>query len=326
MIQERIDWFFTPIGILNYTKNSEATQKAYSECLPLLSEYGTDLMQNEALYAVIKTIYGNENATLNQEQRKVLEDEIEGFELEGCGLPREKKERVKAINIRLSDLENQFSQNLLDATNAYELILKDPEDVKGMPASELAQAKEEQDGETLWRFTLQMPSYFAYMTYGPNRIHREAMYKAYSTRAPENGKLIEEILALRDEKAKLLGYEDYAAMSVKPKMAESPTQVEAFLEGLLDKALPQAQQDVRELKAFAAKEGFEGELASYDVGYYAKKLEEAAFDLDEEAYRPYFEKNSVVRGLFDFLGKLFCISFTPVKDVPVWDETVLVYT
>ncbi len=323
-IHEELNWIFKPLIHLNYVKNNPEIQKVFTEILPVITEYFTNLGQNEELYKSFKEIYEKEKGNLTAAQRKVLEDLILEFELSGVALPTDKKERLKTINIELSQLQNQFSQNVLDATNAYELIIEDFEDVKELPETDLNSAKIEKDGKIVYRFTLQLPSYIAYMTYGSNRKLREELYRAYSTRAPENEELLEKILKLRHEKATLLGFKNYAELSLKQKMAPSVEKVLQFLEDLAMKSKPQGEKEVQELKEFAKSLGFDEELQAYDVAYYSEKLKKSKFDFDEKAYKPYFEKNSVVEGLFNFIYKLFGVEFRKV-DVPVWDETVDVY-
>jgi len=318
-IFEKIEWFYTPLSILNSTKNEETIQKVYEEMLPLLSEFDSDVKQNPALFEAFKTIAANETA-LTDAQKKLLENEILDFELSGASLPAEKQARMKAIKSRLSQLSNTFSQNVLNATNAYELILESDNDIKEMPESDRKQAEKEIDGKTVYRFTLKGPSFSAFMTYCSNSRLREQMYKAYTTRAPENDAIMEEILALRDEKAKLLGFDNYAQLSLETKMARTPEEVDTFLMELATQSLPQAKRELEALKAFAKKEGCDN-LQSFDTGYYSKKLEKAQFDLDEELYRPYFEKHSVVNGLFDFLNNFFKISFERIEE-HAWDEKV----
>ena len=316
-IFEKIEWFFTPLSILNSTKNDETIQKVYEEMLPLLSEFDSDVKQDPKLFEAFRTIR-SEEPNLNHEQRMILDNEILDFELTGASLPEKEQARMKAIKSRLSQLSNTYSQNVLNATNAYELILEDDAALKEMPASDLEQAKTEKDGKTVYRFTLKGPSFVSFMTYCSDSALREQVYKAYSTRAPENDPIMEEILALRDEKAKMLGYENYAALSLETKMARSPREVDEFLS-----ELAQAQKELETLKAFAAKEGC-SELNSFDTGYYSKKLEKASFDLDEELYKPYFEQKSVVSGLFEFLERFFGIGFEPI-DEKAWDEKATAY-
>lgn len=321
-IFEKIEWFYTPLSILNATKNEEKIQEVYEAMLPLLSEFDSDVKQNPALFEAFKTIADAET-NLTDTQKKLLENEILDFELSGASLPAEKQARMKTIKSRLSQLSNTFSQNVLNATNAYELILESDRDIKEMPESDRKQAETELDGKTVYRFTLKGPSFSAFMTYCSNSELREQMYRAYTTRAPENDTIMEEILALRNEKAKLLGYDSYAQLSLETKMARSPEEVEGFLVELATQSIPQAEKELATLQAFAKKEGCT-DLRSFDTGYYSKKLEKATFDLDEEQYRPYFEKRSVVNGLFEFLNNFFKITFEKIEEA-AWDEKVDAY-
>ncbi len=313
-MEEELELFFTPLAHLNSVNNSEKTQEIYAAALPIITEYSTKLSQNEALYKAYKEIEQNEKEKLSQEQKRVLELNIRGFELSGAHLDPKTKERLAEINLRKSELSNNFTQNLLDATNAYEKIIEDDKDVAGIPESDLASACFEEDGKTKYRFTLQIPSYIAYMTYGPNRAIREEIYKAYVSRAPENEQIIDELLALRHEMSKLLGSENYAEYSLATKMAKKPADVLAFLEELLEKSLAQAKCDVESLKEYA---GFA--IEAWDTAYYSEKLKKERYDIDEEEYRPYFEQNSVAEGLFAFLSKTFDIEFKEVNE-KLWDE------
>ncbi|WP_200763719.1 M3 family metallopeptidase [Nitrosophilus alvini] len=323
LMHEELDFLFSPISHLNYVKNSETTEKIYEEILPVLTEYYAKLGQDERVYKAFKEIKEKE-PSLSEEQKKVLEDSIKDFELSGVGLEKSKQERIKEISITLSTLTNSFAQNLLKATDAYEMIVENEEDVKELPKSDIEAAKIQKEGKSVYRFTLKQPSYVAYMTYGSNRTLREKLYKAYVTRAPENDELITQILSLRDEKAKLLGFENYARLSLQRKMAKTPEEVISFLRELSKKSRPQAQKELEELKEFAKKEGFKEELQPFDIAYYSEKLKKHKFSLNDEDYMPYLEKKSVVEGLFEFLKKLFGLEFEKVK-VPVWDESVEVF-
>ncbi len=324
MLQEKLNWVYKPIAHLNYVKNSEETQKVYTELLPVITEYYTSLGQNKKLYETFKNIYESEKDVLTEAQRRVLELLILDFELSGVSLPENEKERIKEINLKLSDLQNQFAQNLLNATNDYELIIENFDDVKELPETDLKAAEFEKNGKKVYRFSLHAPSYLSYMTYGSNRNLREELYRAYVTRAPENEDLLEEILKLRDEEAKLLGFENYAELSLKKKMAPSPDKVLEFLYTLAEKTKPQGEKEFEELQNFANKIGFKGKLEAFDIPYYSEKLKVEKFHLNEEEYKPYFEKNFVVEGLFKFLNRLFKVEFEKVN-VPVWDKSVLVY-
>ncbi|MFY4759301.1 M3 family metallopeptidase [Aliarcobacter butzleri] len=322
-IGESINEFLTPIFHIDSVKNSEITTKVYEECLPIISKYETEISQNENIYLSLKDIQSNEKSILNDIQNKVLENEIRDFELSGCNLENNKKKRLEEINLKLSELSHKFSQNLLNATNAFEMIITDFEDVKEIPQSDLELAKFEEDGITKYKFTLQMPSYLAYITYGTNRERREEIYKAYCTKAPENGKIIEQILALKDEKVKILGFENYAQYSLATKMAKTEDDVISFLEELGNKAKKKAKEELEEIKEIALKDGIT-DFRSSDMAYYSEKLKKAQYDLDEEYYRPYFEQQSVLNGFFDFLHQMFNIKFTKTQ-TKAWDEKVKVY-
>ena len=322
-IGEKINEFITPIFHLDSVKNSKITSKVYEECLPLISKYESEISQNENIYTSFKNIQSNEKSTLNNIQYKVLENEIRDFELSGCQLENNKKQRLEEIDLALGELSHKFSQNILEATNSFSLIIENFEDVKEIPKSDLELAKFEEDGKTKYKFTLQMPSYIAYMTYGTSREKREELYKAYTTRAPQNGELIEKILALKDEKVKILGFKNYASYSLATKMANSEDDVINFLEELGNKAKEKAIKELEEIKQIAKEDGVDDFRAS-DISFYSEKLKKAQYDIDEEYYRPYFEQNSVLNGFFTALNELFDIEFKS-SNASSWDEKVKVY-
>jgi oligopeptidase A len=319
MLEEYLEQFFTPLSHLNSVSNSDETQKIYADSLPIITEYSTKLSQNLDIYNAYKEIQKNEADALNHEQNRVLELNILHFELSGAHLDAEEKERLQEINIKKSELSNNFSQNLLDATNAYEYITENKEDVEGLPKSDIETAKYEEDGVTKYKFTLQMPSYIAYMTYRKNAKIREEFYKAYVTRAPENEKIIDELLALKNEMSKILGFNNYAEYSLASKMAKDTQSVEEFLQTLVTKSKAQAQEELKEVQEMTPEP-----LQSFDSAYYSEILKKAKYDIDEELYRPYFEQTSVVKGMFEFLNKLFGISFKKV-DEKLWDEKATSY-
>ncbi|MCT7530979.1 M3 family metallopeptidase [Aliarcobacter cryaerophilus] len=322
-IGEKINEFITPIFHLDSVKNSKITSKVYEECLPLISKYESEISQNENIYISFKNIQSNEKSTLNNIQLKVLENEIRDFELSGCQLENNKKQRLEEIDLALGELSHKFSQNILEATNSFSLIIENFEDVKEIPKSDLELAKFEEDGKTKYKFTLQMPSYIAYMTYGTSREKREELYKAYTTRAPQNGEIIEKILALKDEKVKILGFKNYASYSLATKMANSEDDVINFLEELGNKAKEKAIKELEEIKQIAKEDGVDDFRAS-DISFYSEKLKKAQYDIDEEYYRPYFEQNSVLNGFFTALNELFDIEFKS-SNASSWDEKVKVY-
>ncbi len=318
-LDEELENFFTPLAHLNSVENSESTQKAYESSLPLLSKFSSQVAQNEALFKKIKKISSDE-----LEPKKVIEDNIKSFVLSGAELPLEQKKELEAINLKLSELGNNFSQNLLDATNAYELIIENESDVEGIPEGDLALAKTEIDGKIVYKFTLQIPSYLAYMTYGVNREYREELARAYSSRAPKNAEVIDELMELRQKKAKLLGFDSYAEYSLATKDAPSTDAVIEFLEKLADEALPQAKVELEELKTYAREVDNIFSLQSFDVAYYSEKLKKEKFDFDNSMTKPYFEKQRVLRGMLDVVSELFSVEFKEVE-VTVWNEKVKTY-
>ncbi|GBF37950.1 M3 family metallopeptidase [Leptospira johnsonii] len=317
---EELQEEFTVLSHLNSVKNSEETKEHYTEILPEITEFYTELGQNEELFKLYSQIYEKEKSSLDRPKNKVLEDAILQFKLGGVGLPEDKKNRLQEIQLRLSDLSNQFSQNLLDSTNSFEMKIESEEDVKEIPESDKALYRNE-DGT--YSFTLQFPSYNCYMTYGSNRSKREELYKAYVTRAPGNGKILEEILALRDESANLLGYKNYAEASLATKVADSPEQVLDFLQRIGKLARPIAEKEISELKKFASSIHIP-DFQAFDSAYVSEKLKKKNYDFDEEETRPYFEKSTVVKGTFSFLEKLLGLKFEKTN-APIWDPKTEVY-
>ena len=315
-LDEALGLFFTPLSHLNSVMNSDETQKVYESSLPLLSKFSSEMAQNIELFKKIEQIKAN-----TDEAKRVVTNDIRDFVLSGVNLPKDKKKRMEEISLKLSELSNNFSQNLLDATNAYELIIEDEKDVAGMPSSDIEAAKEELDGITIYKFTLQIPSYLAYMTYGPNREYRKELSKAYSTRAPQNAEVIDQILALKNEKAKLLGFDNYAHYALETRDASSEEDVIGFLNNLADAALPQAKNELSELKDFAQKTDGITDFSGYDVGYYSEKLKKEKFDFDDTMTKPYFAQEKVLNGLLEIVSELFNVTFKPV-DVPTWHECV----
>jgi len=322
-MSEKINNFITPITHIDSVCNSDITQKVYDECLPLISLYYSSLSQNENTYSAFKDIQYKYKSTLNIEQNKVVANEVRDFVLGGCGLNDKLKKELEEIDLELSKLGKSFTQNLLNATNEWEMICNE-EDVLGLPNDDKERAKFEQNGEVKYRFTLQMPSYIAYITYGKNRLKREEIYKGYSTRAPMNGILIEKILLLKDKKAKILGFENYCQYSLSTKMANNESEVIEFLENLALKTKNKAQEELDELKLFAKKLDKLENIESYDFAYYSQKLKEEKYSIDDEFYKPYFEKKSTLQGIFNFIYQLFQVEFRQIEEES-WDNKVLIY-
>jgi oligopeptidase A len=329
--------FWSPVSHLNSVKNSPELREAYESCLPLLSDFSTYVGQHEGLYqAYLKLSQSAEYATLTTAQQKVIQNALRDFKLSGIGLSDEKKQRYGEIQSRSSDLASSFSNNTLDATQAWFKHIEDESLLSGLPedaklAAAEAAAQKELSG---WVFTLEFPSYIAILTYADNRDLRAELYQAYCTRASDQGPtagqfdntaIIEETLALRHELAQLLDFDNAAEESLATKMAESPAQVLEFLADLARRAKPQALQDLAELKAFVKAEFGVDELNSWDVTYYSEKLKQAKYSISDEALRPYFPESKVVLGLFSVLGKLFGISVQKREGVDVWHPDVSFY-
>lgn len=329
--------FWSPVSHLNSVKNSPELREAYESCLPLLSDFSTYVGQHEGLYqAYLKLSQSAEYATLTTAQQKVIQNALRDFKLSGIGLSDEKKQRYGEIQSRSSDLASSFSNNTLDATQAWFKHIEDESLLSGLPedaklAAAEAAAQKELSG---WVFTLEFPSYIAILTYADNRDLRAELYQAYCTRASDQGPtagqfdntaIIEETLALRHELAQLLDFDNAAEESLATKMAESPAQVLEFLADLARRAKPQALQDLAELKAFVKAEFGVDELNSWDVTYYSEKLKQAKYSISDEALRPYFPESKVVPGLFSVLGKLFGISVQKREGVDVWHQDVSFY-
>ncbi|QOY55452.1 M3 family metallopeptidase [Candidatus Sulfurimonas marisnigri] len=319
MMEEYLEQFFTPLSHINSVNNSDKTQEIYADSLPIITEYSTKLSQNIDIYKAYKEIEENEKNTLNYEQKRVIELNILHLELSGAHLDDKTKERLQEIHIKKSELSNNFSQNLLNATNAYKYIITDEKDIEGLPQSDIENAKFEEDGIIKYKFTLQMPSYIAYMTYGKNAKIREELYKAYVTRSPENALIIDELLSLKNEMSNLLGFDNYASYSLASKMAKDEKSVVDFLQTLIINSKSQAQEELKELQSIAKEP-----LQSFDTAYYSEILKKEKYDLDEELYRPYFEQKSVVNGMFEFLNRLFGIKFEKT-DEELWDKKAFSY-
>ncbi len=317
-LDQNLNEFFTPISHLNSVSDSSLSRQAFSSCIPVISEYSTNISQNVDLYKAVTEISKLNNLT--KAQYKTLKDHIQAFQLGGVHLEEDKKNRIKEINARLSELSDNFSKNLLDATNSFELIVKDDSDIKDMPESDKNVAKFEGG----YKFTLQAPSYLAFMTYCSNRDLREKIYKAYMTRAENNGVIIEEILKLRQEKAEILGYKNYAELKNQTMSCPTVNTVIEFLYNLSDKGKPYAERELKELIEFGKSKGI-NKIESFDTAYLSNLIKKEKLNLNEEAYRPFFEKDRVVNGLFEFLHKLFNINFKEVKDTPVWHKSVKCY-
>lgn len=318
-LDEKVDMLYNTISHQNSVNNSELTQEIINDILPEISKYGTKVATDTRIYNGYKYIKNNEYDNLDDEQKKVIDDGIFDFHLSGADLSDDDKKILEDINESLSKLSKEFSQNIIDSSKKYELIIDDFEDVKEIPKNDLESAKFEKDGNVFYKFTLQMPSYIAYMTYGNNRKKREEIYKAYNTRASKNDEVIDKILVLKEKIAKLFNFESYALYSNAFKDAKSVDMVESFLENLSIKSKNSAIKEFKELEEFAKIK-----IESYDSAYYSEKLRAKNFDINEEYFQEYFEKTATLRGVLDFLEKSFSVEIKKTT-ATVWDDKVEVF-
>ncbi len=321
---------------LNSVNNTQELREAYDACLPLVSDYSSFVGQYRPLFEVYKKIHESaEFEKLNPAKQKAVNNALRDFKLTGIDLPEEQQKRYAEISSRLSQLETAFANNVLDATHSYVLEIKDEADLKGLPQAVCALARSEAQnrGKDGWVFTLDMPFYLPFLTYADNRDLREQIYTAYNTRASElgpdagkwdNAPLMEEILKLRHEQAKLLGFESYAHLSLATKTAASPKEVMDFLTDLARKSKPQGLREVGELKEFAKSLGL-SELKPWDVAYCSEKLRQQKFSYNAEELRPYFPVDTVIKGLFECARRLYKVSFEPREGIDVWNENVRVF-
>jgi len=328
---ERLSRAWGQAGHLNAVMNSPELREVYNANLPRITQYYTELSQDQRLYEKFKVIRAAEGFTrLSPAQRKIVENELRDFRLGGAELPPDEKARFKNLREKLDQLSARFSDNLLDATNAFSHVVTDKVELAGMPgdAVEAAQAAATADGKTGWKFTLHMPSYLPVMQYADNRALRETLYRAYATRAAEftdpdwdNTPLIAQILKLRREVARMLGLASYAELSLMPKMAESPAQVLAFLNDLAARVKPFAQRDFEELSIFAAGHLGLAKLEAWDVAWASEKLRLSRYAFSEQEVKQYFPANRVLPGMFRVVESLYGIRIA-ATEAPVWHPDV----
>ncbi|TLF50680.1 oligopeptidase A [Halomonas urmiana] len=333
-LNDRLARAWSPVSHLNGTMNSPELREAYQACLGQLSDYSTWIGQHEGLFRAWQALRnGPAWAELDEGQRRTVENALRDFRLAGVDLPTAQKHRYGEIKARLSELSNTFSNQLLDATQAWHLDLADDARLAGLPESALAtlKANAEAKGLSGYRITLDFPSFFPVMTYAEDRALRQEVYTAFVTRASDQGPnageydnapVMEEILALRHELAELLGFGDYADYSLSTKMAESPEQVITFLEDLAARAVPQAREEYAELAAFARDELGMAALEPWDVGFASEKLREARYAISDEQLRPYFPAPQVVDGLFRVVERLYEVSFVEDETAPRYHPDV----
>lgn len=327
---ERIGRAWGQVAHLHAVMDKPELREVYNANLPKLSQYWTELGQNQALFEKYKALKNSsEFAQLSSPRKKIIENALRDFRLGGAELPSDKKKRYAEIQEELARIAAKFSENLLDATNAFSIVV-DEKRTAGIPEDVLQAAREaaQKDSKDGWKFTLHAPSYLPVMQYADERSLREAMYHASATRASEFGRpewdntpLIARIVPLRREVARLLGYQDYAEVSLVPKMAESSSQVLAFLDDLARRARPFAEGDVEELRSFARSELGIEDLQAWDVAYASEKLRAKRYAFSDQEVKQYFPEDVVMAGLFRVAEALYSVKIVPAT-APVWHPEV----
>jgi oligopeptidase A len=333
-VDDKLSKAWSPVSHMNSVVNSDELRDAYNACLPKLSAYSTEMGQNEALFKAYRFIAeSDEFATLDIAQQKIIRNALRDFKLSGIDLDAEKKQRYKDISQELSSLASNYEENLLDATNAWSKLIRDEEDLAGLPESALAQAKQTagSHNEAGWMITLQFPSYISVMTYADNRELRREHYEAFATRASDQGphaghwdnsENMEKILTLRHEKARLLGFNNYAELSLATKMAEKPDDVTDFLEDLADRSWRHARKDLAELREFAKKYYGIKDLQAWDMAYYSEKMRQHFYQLSQEEVKTYFPITRVLPGLFAIVEKLYGLQISELTGFDSWHPDV----
>ncbi len=329
-----IDKVWSPVSHLNSVMNSDELRVAYNACLPKLSQFGTELGQNEDLYGAYKRIAESAGfADLDIAQKKVINNALRDFRLSGVELSQQDRDTFKQISQKLTKLTAKFEENLMDATHAWKKHITDETLLAGLPESTKDMAaqfakRDELDG---WLFTLDFPSYMPVMSYADDRDFREEMYTAFATKASDQGpsagkwdntEIMTDILKLRHQLAQLIGFDNHAERSLATKMAQSPQQVLDFLSDLAARSKPIAEEEFEELKGFANETAGMTELEAWDVTYFAEKLRQQRYSISQEELKPYFPENKVVSGLFAVVNRLYGLDIKERTDVDVWHKDV----
>lgn len=332
-LSDSLERFWSPMSHLHGVMDSAALRDCFDACLPLLSAYDAAVGQNQKLYEAIKAV---DRSSLDKAQLKIIDDSLQDFELSGVALSTEDKKRFEQIQARLAELSNQFGNHVLDATQAFTIHITDTNRLLGLPEHALNTAKElaVEKGLEGHVLTLEYPSFQAVMTYAEDRLLREEMYYAYVTRASEQGPnagtfdntdLINEILELRHEKAQLLGFDNYAELSLATKMAQSTNQVIEFMTDLVSRARNQAKGEFAQLEEFAKEQFNMVPVKPWDVAYLSEKRRQDLYTLSQEDLRSYFPQPKVMNGLFAIVKKLYGMTIEEIPGVDIWHKDVQCY-
>ena len=336
-LQNRLDRAWSPVSHMNSVVNSEELRKVYDHCLAALSSYQTELAQNGQLYAIFSRLRQSEIfEQLSQAQRKVIENTLLKFSLNGVALDKDSKEKFSQLKKELSACQSRFEQNLLDATQAFRIHIDDKKQLKGLPDYIIDMARDAAREESLkgWLFTLDAPSYLGVMTFSDIRKFREEMYCAYVSRASakgpnggefDNSALMEDILNYRKQMAEILSYDNYAELSIADKMAETTQEVLDFLYELVERCKTQGQQEYKELVAFAKKHCDIKQLEAWDIMYVSEKLKQKDYGISQQELKAYFPVPTVLKGLFEIVHRLYGIQIKEKQGVDVWHKDVSFY-
>lgn len=330
---EQLDRLSSIFFNLNSAETSDEMQKIAQEVTPLLTEFQNDIALNEELFKRVKLVYDQkESLALNTEQATLLDKKYKGFTRNGALLAEDQKNRLRVIDTELAQLSLTFGENVLAETNNYQLHITNEEDLKGLPegAKEMAASLAKSKNEEGWIFTLDFPSYIPFVTYVENRNLRKELNIAYGKKAFQqneynNEEIVKKIVALRHERANLLGYKTHAHFVLEERMAQNPEKVLLFLNDLLAKAKPAAEREFAQLTNFAKElDGIE-QLEKWDGAYYSEKLKQKLFSLDDELLKPYFKLENVLNGAFSVAQKLFGVTFNEVQDIDKYHVDVQTY-
>ena len=336
-MNDKLNRTWSPASHLHSVADNDQLREAYNNCISKLSDYSTEMGQNEELFHAYEQIAGADSFKfLSTAQQKIVTNSLRDFQLSGIALDTKAKERYKLIQQQLSKLQTKFEENLLDATHAWRKLITDKDELEGLPESciELAAQTAKDLGKEGWIFTLEFPSYMPVMQYADNASLREEIYGAYVTRASEKGpnagqfdnsEIMNKILQYRTEKAKLLGFESYAHYSLATKMAENTNEVLDFLNNLIERTKKYAEQEYEELTLFAKETANVPRLQAWDVVYYSEKLRQKKFDISQEELRAYFSVNQVIEGLFAITEKLYGVTINQREGVQIWHKDVMFY-
>jgi len=333
-IQDRVNKVWSPVSHLNAVMNNEALRTVYNNCLDKITEFYTELSQDKRIYNAYHTIKsGSEFAQLDVAQQKTIDDGLRDFHLSGIDLPEDKQQRFKAIKQQLSKLTSKFSDNVLDATNAWKKSITDEALLAGLPDSAKAMAKQtaEHNQKSGWMLTLDFPCYYAVMSYADDRELRKELHDAYVTRASDQGphagrwdnsNVMTEILSLRHELAVLLGFNNYAEYSLATKMADSTDKVMHFLHDLATRCKPYAKKDLDAVRQYAREHHNMEQLQPWDITYYSEKLRQHKYAITQEELKPYFPEPVVLAGLFEIVKRLYGLTIRQIDKVDTWHKDV----